>query len=294
MACGLPFAIFPIKHKRPFMKAHGIIIILMIAGLTKVFGAGDIRVTGSRAAGMGGISVAITDLWSLQNNPAGAAWLNNFTAGISFDNRFLLKETCNAVADVALPMKAGTFGIGISRYGSTLYNETRVGLSFARKFGKHFSAGVTIDYQRIGLTELYGSRNLFSFEVGLLFRSGGNLTVGLHLVNPVPVTILTASGEKLPTALRIGISHQFSPALLAGIEIEKDLSFKPIIRAGGEYRFIKPAAVRIGMSTNPMLFNFGFGIQLGGLQIDIATEYHLVLGFSPNASLVWSFKQQKK
>lgn len=276
------------------MKALGIMIILLLTLVAKMFGAGDIRVTGSRASGMGGVSVAITDLWSLQNNPAGTAWLGGFTAGISFDNRFLLKETCNAVAGLAWPIKAGTFGIGISRYGSALYNETKVGLSFARKFGKHFSAGVIIDYQRVGLTELYGSRNLFSFEVGLLYRSGGNLTIGLHLVNPIPVTILAETGEKLPTALRIGISHQFSPVLLAGIEVEKDLCNKPIIRAGGEYRFIKPATVRIGMSTNPMLFNFGFGIQLGGLQIDIATEYHLVLGFSPNAALVWSFKQQKK
>lgn len=274
------------------MKRESIMFIILLAIVSRGFGAGELRVTGSRAAGMGGISVAVTDLWSIQNNPAGTAWLEGFQAGISFNNRFLLDETCTAVAGLALPIKAGTFGLGISRYGSSLYNETKIGVGFARKFGRYFSLGVMLDYQRIGLPEPYGSCNLFSFEVGLLFRTTGNLSLGLHMVNPVPVTILKEQGEELPTTLRLGVAHQFSASLLAGIEVEKDLSSPPIIRVGGEYRFIKTAMVRVGMSTNPMLFNFGFGIRFGGVQVDIATDYHFVLGFSPNASLIWSLKQR--
>ena len=47
---------------------------------------------GSRSNSMGNASVALTDVWAFHHNPAGLSELKNIHGGISYENRFLLKE----------------------------------------------------------------------------------------------------------------------------------------------------------------------------------------------------------
>lgn len=273
------------------MKIQGVIFLFMLFIAMEGYSSGELHIAGARAIAMGGSSVTIGDIWSLYNNPSGTAFLDGLTAGITFRNLYLVKEASNVQFGLALPMKAGSFGIIVSRFGSSDYNEIRAGLSFAKKFGKHFSAGVLLDYYRFNLQEHYGSKNLISFEVGMLFRANRNISVGFHLVNPVPVKTLNQPEEWLPTIVRIGISYEFSAAFLVCLEAEKELSDRPVIRVGAEYRLAKCAFVRIGMATTPMLFSFGFGLKLSGFILDFATDYHSVLGFSPVGTLIWSIKK---
>ncbi len=271
-------------------KKRLLFLILISAGI-KSFCAGELRIAGGRAAGMGGCSIAMSDLWSVQNNPAGTAWLKKFSVGISFSDKFLLKELSQASFGVVIPVKAGTFGLSLFRFGSKTYNEIKVGLTFARKFGNHFSAGVMLDYQRIGLSEIYGSKSLFSFEAGVNYRADKHICIGLHLVNPVPVKVIKSPQESLPTLIRLGLVYEFSDTFLVCLEAEKDLQHPPVFRFGAEYHFVKPSFIRIGIATNPMVFSFGFGIMIGGISLDIASEYHQILGFSPGGSLMWSGKK---
>ena len=56
---------------------------------------------GGRAAAMGGTSVASRGLWAMQNNPAGMAYLDKFSIGLYYENRWFLAETaykCGALA----------------------------------------------------------------------------------------------------------------------------------------------------------------------------------------------------
>ncbi len=274
------------------MKRHGFVFLLIFSIFIKGFASGDLRIAGSRSAAMGGCSVSISDLWSLQNNPAGTAWLTRLSTGISYGNRFLVKELSAVAFGIALPVKAGTFGLLISRYGSSDYTEIKAGLSFARKFGRHFSTGVLLDYQRIGQLEQYGSKSLFSFELGFQYRASKHISVGFHLMNPVPVKILSYPEQRLPTLIRLGLCYEFSAAFQVCIEAEKDLEHQPTFRAGAEYHFAKPAFIRIGVSTNPMAFSFGFGIILNGFILDFATGYQQVIGFSPGMSLIWQTKRE--
>jgi hypothetical protein len=49
----------------------------------------------------------------------------------------------------------------------------------------------------------------------------------------------------------------------------------------------------MGLLSNPATFTFGFGLEFGNLQFDIASSYHLVLGYSPQASVVYYFGKKK-
>jgi hypothetical protein len=239
---------------------------------------------------MGGTSVAACDLWALSNNPAGTAWLKGAGGGIGFENRYLIQELAYQQLGCVLASIAGSFGLFASRYGNDQYSEVTAGLSYARKFGKYFSAGLKIDYQLIHIADDYGNRNLVTCEIGLIYKADKNLIIGIHFVNPVPVTITAYPPEQLPLLICTGLSYRFSDKFLTSIEAEKDLENPLVLRAGAEYRLAGPACARIGISTNPMSFTFGFGLKFGKLQFDMASGYHQMLGLSPSGSLTYSFK----
>lgn len=271
------------------MKTNFSFSILFFLTTINGYTAGERIPAGGRSLAMGGASVTLCDLWSLGNNQAGAAWLKGGSAGMGFENRFLLKDLMYEQLGVAVSWKAGTFGLFMSRFGNNLYNEMKAGLSYARKFGKSFAAGVQIDYLRIHITDDYGNRNLVSCEIGLMYHAGRNLVIGVQVLNPVPVKITEHPSELLPSTMCAGLSYEFSDAFLATVEVEKDLVNTPTFRAGAEYHFAKPMYARIGLSTNPVSFSFGFGLKYGKLTIDMASGYHQALGFSPAGSIAYSF-----
>ncbi|MEI7896763.1 MAG: hypothetical protein WCJ26_06975 [bacterium] len=272
------------------MKRKVTLSLLVLLPAISGFAAWERHSAGGRSHAMGGTSVTACDLWSLSNNQAGTAWLKGFTAGVSFENHFLLKELMFEQVGVAFPVKAGTFGLVVNRYGNNQYNEIKAGFSFSRKFGKHFSIGIQLDYLRIHISNEYGNKNLISCETGLIYKADKHLTVGIQVLNPVPVRISRYPAEQLPTSICIGISYRFSEVFVTDVEAEKDLENPVAFRAGAEYHFVGPAYARIGISTSPMSFSFGFGLEFGKIKLDMASGYHQALGFSPSGSMIYSFK----
>ncbi|MFZ4521425.1 MAG: hypothetical protein ACOYNC_06955 [Bacteroidales bacterium] len=276
------------------MKKVLLLCLLAITASNQAIPAGNRTTAGGRSFAMGGTSVARDDIWSLVNNPAGTAFLRHAGAALSFENRFLLKELTCKQFGLAIPTRGGTFGIALFQFGNTQYNEIKAGVSYARKLGTHFAVGVRLDYIRIHLAGEYGNKNLATCEIGLFFRPDKHLCIGVHLVNPVPVKIARYPEELLPSVLCVGISYRFSDAFLADLEVEKDLVNPLMIRAGAEYRMAGPAYARIGISTSPMTFTFGFGLAFRRIKLDVASGYHQALGFSPSGSFIYTFNEDKK
>jgi len=271
------------------MKGLFITGFLFFFVIANSYSIGERIVAGGRSAAMAGNSVSIIDFWSVGNNQAGSAWLDKISAGIYFENRFLMKSLLYEEIGFVLPLKAGTFGLVLTHSGTASYSEMKASVSYARKFGNHFSAGISAVYLRLGLPEEYGAKNLVSCEIGLMFIPNKRFSLGLQIVNPVPIKITKNPVELLPITVCIGITYHFSDSFFAGIEAEKDLLHRPLIRLGAEYHFIKSAYARLGISLNPAKFAFGFGLEFGNLKIDLASEYHQVLGFSPSGSIIYCF-----
>lgn len=244
---------------------------------------------GGRARAMGGASVAVSDFWSLGNNQAGIAWLNGVSAGLCFHNQFLLKELMYQQTGIVTGTRAGSFGLSVSYFGSESYNELMAGLAYAKKFGRFFSAGVRLNWMRLHLADEYGNKNLISCELGMLFKSSKQITVGIHVKNPIPVRILEQPAEYLPVIFCMGLSYQFSARFLAVVETEKDLQSPMIIRTGLEYQVGKIATIRAGIASQPWQVTFGFGLEFGRLHLELASGYQQLLGFSPSGSLIYNF-----
>lgn len=249
---------------------------------------------GARSAAMGNASVSLSDAWSAHHNQAGLGFLTNVSAGVYYENRFLIKELSLKSGALALPIKAGTFGLAISNFGYSAYNESKYSLSFAKAFGKKLSIGVAMDYLSTKIAEGYGSKGVLAAEVGIQSKPLKGLTVGAHVFNPTHAKLTDYNNERLPTVIRLGIDYNFSNKVTCAIESEKDISKKAIFKAGIEYKAVKEFYLRAGVSTNPDLGSFGFGINLKNLKIDVSANYHQVLGVSPQFGLMYVFSKEAK
>jgi len=271
------------------------IIFFFIFGLSVIaYSAGDHTIIGGRAAAMGNTSVTKSDEWSVFNNQAGLAWCRRFSAGIYFENRYLLKDLSLKALAVTVPVGKGAFGISFRHFGFALYSEMNTGIAYGMRLTKSFSAGVQVDYLRLHVADGFKDNNVFTCEIGLQYRASEHLWLGLHVANPVPVRLSSVSKERLTALMRFGISWRITDGLHSDLEVEKDLVHKPVLKAGIEYHPAKSLFIRMGLLSSPATFTFGFGLEFGNLQFDIASSYHMVLGYSPQASLTYLFGKKIK
>ena len=249
--------------------------------------SGEHHPIGGRSAGMANASVTSYDFWSISHNQAGMTSIRNFSAGIYYENRFGLKELGLKSGAVILPLKSGVFGLNIKNFGYSQYNETKIGLAYAKQFSPKFSAGVQLDYLSTHIAENYGNTSAIAAEAGIIYKLNTKMAIGAHIYNPTRAKIASYNDERAPTIAKLGLSYIFSEKVMIAIETEKDIQYDPYFKAGIEYHPIKQLYIRTGISTNPVLNAFGFGLDFKNFKFDFATSYHRTLGFTPQFSIIF-------
>ncbi len=276
------------------MKSVGFVIILMSFHFFSFAGGGDDNPFGARSAAMGGASVMISDFWSISQNQAGLASLKNMGGGIYYENRFLVNELSLKAGGFVLPTKSGVFGISVSQFGYSKYNESKIGLAYSKKLWDFLSAGIQFNYINTYIAEGYGNKGTAVAEIGIRAVPKENIYIGAHIFNPTRARIADYNNERIPTVMRLGIGCNFSKKVLATVETEKDLINAPVFKSGVEYNFMNHVFFRAGVSSNPQKVSFGLGFEYAGLKADIAFASHPVLGFSPHFSLMWELAKKDK
>lgn len=246
---------------------------------------------GARSSGLGSASVSLSDLWSVQNNQAGLGFLKNTSAGVYYQNQFMLKELGTKAFAFAAPGKHGTLGVCVSSFGYSLFSQNKYGLGFGKAFGKNISAGVMMDYIETSIAE-YGKKGSLVAEAGIQAKPMKELTIGMHVFNPTRTKLAGYNEERIPTVMRLGADYKFSDKVFVAIETEKDMDKKAMFKAGLEYKPVKELYLRAGISTNPALNCFGLGLELKHFKLDLSSTYHSTFGFSPQVGLIYEFEKQ--
>jgi len=250
---------------------------------------------GARSAGMANATVCLTDIWAVHHNQAALVDLDMAGASVYYENRFLLSDLNLQAATFALPTnKLGTFGISYSRFGNSLYNQSRYGLAYGKKLFSFLSVGLQLSYLNTHLAEGYGDRHSFVAEIGLLSQITPKFRAGFHAYNLTRTVLAEGNDERIPMNFRLGLQYDFSKKVRVAVEVSKDLELDPFLKVGIEYLPVEKFAVRLGMGTQPLHVDFGFGLRLKNFHFDIAGAIHPVLGFSPKASLAYQFNVLKK
>ncbi len=245
---------------------------------------------GSRSAGMGNTSVAMTDFWGVMNNQAGIAKFDKPMVGAYYKNSFMLTQLSTKCIAVIFPTKFGVLAASYNHFGYSLYNEQKVGITYARSFGQYFRVGIQLDYLNTILGNNYGNTSNFTFEIGVQSDVNKKVTIGVWVFNPLSVKLADYDNEKIPTIIRFGLLWHISDALITSIETEKNTIIDPIVFRGGlEYNIKQKYFFRTGFTTNKEIFSFGVGIFVKEITFDISAIMHETLGFSPQVAIIFKF-----
>ncbi len=252
------------------------------------YASGEYRPTGARSGALGNASVALTDIWSSFNNQAGLAHLTSPELAFSYENKFLMKELANKSVSFAFPYKNNVLNVNFSQFGFSSFNDNKFSLGYSRKFGTQFSLGLQLNYGIVKFDEPYNSISFITFEAGAIYKINKNLSLGVHVYNPNN-SHLIEKNERVPAVLRIGASYLVHNNLLFTTEIEKNIYNKAEFKSGIEYKCGNKTFLRAGVSTGNSPVHFGVGFTFRKIVLELSSEYHQLLGFSPQTSISLKF-----
>lgn len=245
---------------------------------------------GGRSNSMANATVAISDPWSFHHNPGALAEVDKQSFGVSYENRFLLKELQSQGLVYVQPLKKGVLSVGAQLYGFSQYRTHRIGAGYSLKLSEKFSAGVQMNYQGVRLSDYYGSKNTVTAELGFLAKITEEWKIGVSVFNLGRAKLSDYQEDRFTTLMRLGTSYTFSKKVLVAAEVEKNVDYAMRFKAGMDYQLIDNFFFRAGFATQPIEISFGFGYKFKVLQIDLGTAYHQVLGWSPHFSLTYQGK----
>lgn len=247
---------------------------------------------GPRSSGLANASLLLNDnVYAPFINQAALASFNKVAAVGFTHNKFLVKELATHGAGVIVPGgKNGAFSGSVLYHGYSNFNQTKVAAGYGKKLSEVISAGVQIDYISTSIAEDYGKKSAFTFEVGFIAKITSGLTAGAHLFNPIRAKLADYNDEKIPAIAKFALSYKFNDKCTLLAQSDKDFDQPFSFKTGIEYKIAKPLFVRAGINSRPTLFAFGLGINVGDFIIDIATDYHQVLGYSPTVGICYKVK----
>jgi hypothetical protein len=242
-------------------------------------------------AGLGSYSISHVDVFSFTNNQASLAQMKSPSAGVYGERRFMLDELSLYQLAIAVPTNLGNFGIKAGYFGFSDYNESQMGLAYARKLGSKVDIGVQFNYNGIQVSG-YGNSFAINFEIGTIFHLTDKLHAGIHAYNPVGGKYGKNSEEKLASIYTVGLGYEASDKFFVSTEIEKEENQPVNINGGIQYKFLPQFMVRAGIATNTSTIYAGVGLFLKTLRLDVVASYHPQLGVTPGIMLVYNLSKK--
>ncbi len=266
------------------------LMTIFIFSLQFSFGQGWLPM-GSRSHALGNASVAIDDIWAYHHNPANLVSVKKLGLGLSYENRFLLKELQSQGFVVALPLKVGVISFGLQSFGFKNFRTNRLGLGYSMKLAEFLSCGVQLNYHQVRLTDAYGRKDALTAELGLRANITDNWKVAFSVFNLTRTKISEFGEDRLSTLMRLGTQYTFSEKVMLVAELEKNIEFPVRFKTGIEYSPIRKLFLRGGFATQPIELSAGLGYRFKEqFQLDLGSAYHQILGWSPNFSFTYLMK----
>jgi hypothetical protein len=235
-------------------------------------------------------SSQFSDAFSFGGNLGSLGARQSFSAGIYMERRFMLKELGSFSGAVVLPTGSGNFGWKGDYFGSTAYNESSVGLAYAREMGSKFLLGVQFNYFSLKAAG-YGRSSAIGVDAGILLRISSQLATGLQVSNPVSATWAKEGAERVPAIYKAGLGYDVSKQVFIGLEAEK-VEDQPIgVNAGLHYAVAEKLIARAGVRSAAQLYYLGFGVGLKHFRVDVTVSVHPYFGTTPGMLLHYSSKE---
>jgi hypothetical protein len=248
-------------------------------------------VMGARSLALGRISSLTDPLWGSTNNPACLAKAELTSAAFAYEVATL--PGANRLASAFIkPLNWGTWGLSAFRFGDEIYNEQLVSISFANQLGIA-SLGGRISYVQYS-AEGFGTSRGVAMDFGGVAQLTPQLSIGAYITNLTRSQLNTLHDDPLPTRLFTSMQFTLSEKVLLLTEVEKDIDFDAIWRAGFEWDVYKKIFFRTGYQLPLRTVSFGLGTVRSRLSIDYAFQWQRISGTSHQASASYRFQRSQK
>ena len=211
------------------------------------------------------------------------------TATVYGEKRFLLNDLSLFEAGLALPAGAGAFGFQAAAFGSSDYNQSKIGLAYGRHLGGQLSLGVQFNYAHHHISG-YGNAGSLTADAGLVYQIAGNLMAGLQLTQLAGTAFHYLKEESPQRAFEAGLGFMPSDAFFVSATARKATGEHISVRAAIQYKLLQKLLVTGGIETANTALYVGAGYQLGFVQLDAVAHWHPQLGISPGVML--TFKKE--
>jgi hypothetical protein len=281
------------KVKPYYLKIQpGAMLLALLFFMQPLFAQTLQRPVAAPYISFGACSLNHLNVFSFISNQAALAQVKNMAAGVYGERRFMLNELNTYTAVFALPTQSGNFGLKTNYSGFSDYNETQLGLAYARKLGTKVDIGVQFNYNSIRVSG-YGNASAISFEAGSLFHITDKLHTGFHVSNPVGGRFGKEQQEKLPSAFTAGFGYDASEKFFFSIELVKEEDQPINAEAGLQYKMHPRLLIRTGISSASSSAWMGFGFLLKSFRLDASASYHPLLGITPGLLLVFNLNKKE-
>ncbi|HEY5367649.1 MAG TPA: hypothetical protein VIJ75_01555 [Hanamia sp.] len=239
--------------------------------------------------GFGAYSVNHVDAFSIASNQAALAQIKNPSLSLYGEKRFLVEGTNMYSSIFALPTNQGNFAFQADYFGYANYNESQLGIAYARNVGTKLDVGVKFNYYSFRIPG-YQNYSAVNFEIGAIAHLTEKLNAGIHFYNPLGGNLSKTDHEKLSSVYTFGIGYESSENFLISAEIVKQEDLPVNVNVGMQYNFDKQFFARFGIASQTASPYFGAGVSWDNLRIDVSASYHPQLGISPGLMLIVNFK----
>ena len=263
--------------------------LLCLLTLLAVPAAAQTLDEGGRLASLSGGGTSIdTDIWGLVN-PASGLEQGSSALGIHASQAYGLAELRSGSFVVAHSVDDLTVSLGARTFGFELYRESTFRLRASRQFGRlagGMRIGVALAYHHLMIDE-FGSTGALAIDAGWVASPLPGLALGGSIANIHGGRF--TSDDELPRVLRVGASY--SPGRLTVVtDAVKDVRYPLSLVIGVEYLPLDAFVLRAAAATAPERFTAGAGLRVGPMVIDLSTERHYLLGWSPAVGLEWRLR----
>jgi hypothetical protein len=245
----------------------------------------EYQVQSTRSLGMAGAHQGQLDVWNVYQQPAYLAFQQTASLAINYSNLFLLQEfSTTAIAFAAPFLKIHAAGLGYSFYGYGKYQHHQVVGAYSLRLTPQWSVGIQPIYQYFRFSQgEFGSMQRFNLSASSKIFILPQLAISLQLHDFYQTNFTTL--HQIPLIFEMAVAYHFNPKLHWTIAADKGLQSLFSARTGLEYSPIELLFLRLGASYQPILFALGVGIKWKqSIYLDVATAYHLNLGFVPSIS----------
>ena len=220
------------------------------------------------------------EVFSLFDNPALLMKAKKRSIGVYNENKYLTSGLVTTNICFASCVKDGSIGLNIKFAGNTIYNESELGFSYAKKMFNNINVGMGFQYEKNAINAHFFNQVLSS-KMGLEMRVSSMLSAGFSIQNPFRLYLSKERNEAIPYQYSFSIGYDPVEQFFFGINILKTENIPIEINTGLEYIPNQKINYRIGVFPGRHTVAFGIGFLIKKMVFNLSLFSHQQLGLYP-------------